>query len=95
MTIERIGAADHLSNIKKPDKLNNVNKEKKSDSIHFSAEAKSKGEIYHATELAKSSADVRSDKVAELKQKINDPSYITDKILEEVADRIIEAFGLG
>ncbi|MFA6508565.1 MAG: flagellar biosynthesis anti-sigma factor FlgM [Treponemataceae bacterium] len=45
-------------------------------------------------ELVSSADDVRADRIAELKQKINDPSYINDKLISDTADRIMTAFGL-
>jgi len=53
-----------------------------------------KGELYQAIELASAAADVRSDRIAELKQRINDPSYLNDTVIKSTADRIMDAFGL-
>jgi negative regulator of flagellin synthesis FlgM len=34
--------------------------------------------------------DIREERIAELREKINDPSYINDRLLGETADRILE-----
>jgi negative regulator of flagellin synthesis FlgM len=64
------------------------------DSISLSQEAVEKGELYRANELVASASDVRLDRIAELKQKINDPSYINETIINATADKIMDAFGL-
>jgi negative regulator of flagellin synthesis FlgM len=64
------------------------------DSIALSAEAKEKSELYQAGALVASASDVRADRIAELKQKIQDPAYINEAILGATADRIMEHFGL-
>lgn len=53
-----------------------------------------KSELYQAIELVSSASDVRTSRIAELKAKINDPSYINDTIIQATADRIMDVFGL-
>jgi negative regulator of flagellin synthesis FlgM len=57
-----------------------------------SAGAKEKAEIYNATEAAMSAADLRMDRIEEVKKKLDDPTYITDKVISELADRLMEVF---
>jgi negative regulator of flagellin synthesis FlgM len=66
----------------------------KTDSISLSSEAVEKAELYRAKEIVAAAPDVRADRVAELKAKINDPSYLNDTIIQGTADKIMEAFGL-
>ena len=94
MTIDRLGPIDPLSKINKTSKTGKAAKPDSRDTINVSDEAKNLGEIYRATELAKASSDVRMDRVEEVRRKLEDPSYIDSKI-EEVADRIMDAFGLS
>jgi negative regulator of flagellin synthesis FlgM len=42
----------------------------------------------------KNSADVREDRIAEIKEKMNNPSYIDNDVLDDVAEKLMEAFGL-
>ena len=94
MTIDRLGPLDPLSKINKSEKAGKAVKPEAKDTISVSDEAKNLGEIYRATELVKSSPDIRMDRVEEVKQKLQDPNYIDSKI-GEVADRIMDAFGLS
>jgi negative regulator of flagellin synthesis FlgM len=92
--IDRIGSIDPIQPGKKAGQNNRVNSQDKADSISLSAEAMEKREIYQAMEMASAASDVRADRVAELRAKINDPSYINDTILNATADKIMEAFAL-
>jgi negative regulator of flagellin synthesis FlgM len=94
MTIDRIGSIDPIQPGKKPGRTGQVSQNAKTDSITLSSEALEKGDLYQAIELVSSAADVRADRIAELKKKINDPSYINDTIIQATADKIIDAFGL-
>jgi negative regulator of flagellin synthesis FlgM len=92
MTIERIGPIDPVQNLKKAGKTAKPKASDSADSISFSAEARSKAEIYNATELAKSAPAVRQERVEEVKRKLQDPSYISDKLIDALADRLMEYF---
>ena len=94
MTIEGLGPVDPISKYNKTDKTSKPKKAEKSDSINVSEEAKNMGEIYKAAENVKSSPDVRQEKIAEIKEKLKDPSYIDDKVIESVADSIMEMFNI-
>ncbi|MFP4563606.1 MAG: flagellar biosynthesis anti-sigma factor FlgM [Spirochaetia bacterium] len=92
MTIEGLGPVDPISKHNKTEKTSRPQKAEKSDSINVSEEAKNMGELYKAAESVKSSPDVRAEKIAEIKEKLKDPSYIDDKVIESVADSIMEMF---
>jgi negative regulator of flagellin synthesis FlgM len=92
MTIEGLGPVDPISKYNKTEKTSRPQKAEKSDSINVSEEAKNMGELYKAAESVKSSPDVRREKIAEIKEKLKDPSYIDDKVIESVADSIMEMF---
>jgi negative regulator of flagellin synthesis FlgM len=94
MTIDRIGSIDPVSPGKKAGRNSQVNPGEKTDSIAFSQEAVEKGDLYHAIELVASAPDIRPERIAELKEKINDPSYLNDALLKATADKILDAFGL-
>jgi negative regulator of flagellin synthesis FlgM len=53
-----------------------------------------KAEIYQVVELIKSSPEIGEDRIAELREKINDPSYINERLVDATADKIMDAFGL-
>jgi negative regulator of flagellin synthesis FlgM len=92
MTIQGIGPSDPISKFNKTDKPEKVAKTGKNDSINVSEEAKSKGEIYTAIEIAKKAEDIRWSKVEEVKRKLQDPNYISNAVIEEVAEKIMENF---
>ena len=91
MTIDRIGSIDSIQPGKKPGRANQVNESPKTDSISISSEAQEKAELYRVKELAAASPEVRAERVAELKEKLNDPSYINDKVINGTADKLIDA----
>jgi negative regulator of flagellin synthesis FlgM len=91
MTIDKIGSIDPLQPGKKPGRTNQVKDTPKSDSISISSEAVEKAELYRAMELAAAAPDVRADRVAELKAKINDPAYLNDQVISATADKLIDA----
>ena len=74
MTIERIGSIDPIQPGKKPGRANQVNESPRADSISISSEAQEKAEILRTQELAAAAPEVRAEKVAELREKINDPA---------------------
>ncbi len=65
-----------------------------SDSISVSAEARELAQEMYLQEVADSTPDVRSDLVAQIKEKIKDPNYINNAILASTADRIMMSYGL-
>lgn len=95
MTIERLGPVDPVSKLNKTENSSKIVKKEKADSINFSDEARNMGEIYKATENVKKAPDVRMDRVEEVKRKLEDPSYINDKVVESVADKVMDVFGLS
>ena len=95
MTIEGLGPIDPVQKYNKQSKVQKAESTAKADDISFSSEAKAMGELYKATEEVKLAADVRMDRVAEVMAKLADPNYIDDKILEGVAEKLMDVFGLS
>jgi negative regulator of flagellin synthesis FlgM len=94
MTVERIGPLDPASNVKKSEKPAKTKTKSDVDSINVSPEARSKSEVFKATEAARSAPDVRIDRIEEVKRKLQDPSYPSQEIIEKVADGILKSFGV-
>jgi negative regulator of flagellin synthesis FlgM len=94
MTVERIGPLDPASNVKKTEKLAKPKAKSDVDSINVSQEARSKAEVLNALSAAKSSPDVRLDRVEEVKRKLQDPNYPSDEMIEKTADGILKSFGI-
>ena len=94
MTIDKLGPIDPVSKFNKTEKVDKPLKNERTDSISFSEEAKSKGEVYKVSEEVKLSPEIRQDRIDEVKKKLQDPSYINDKVVEAVAERVIDLFQL-
>jgi negative regulator of flagellin synthesis FlgM len=94
MTIDRINHVEPIQPGKKTGKTGQVSKDIESDSISLSSEALEKAELYRAMELVSAAEDIRAERVAELKRKLNDPSYINDALIRATANKIAGAFGL-
>ncbi len=92
--IDRLGGIDPLKNVQNTHKAHRMGGASQSDSISVSAEAKELSEVYYALEAAGTAPDVRADRVAEVLEKLKDPSYINKSVVDLVADRIMDAYGL-
>jgi negative regulator of flagellin synthesis FlgM len=90
MTIDRIGSIDPIQPGKKPNRSDSVKGSGNEDIINISPAALEKAELYRIKELAMAAPDIREERIAELREKINDPAYINDRLLGETADRILE-----
>ena len=94
MTVERIGPLDPPSNVKKTEKPPKAKAKSDVDSINVSQEARSKAEVLKALESARTAADVRVDKVQEMKRKLQDPSYPSQEVIEKTAEGVLKSFGI-
>jgi len=90
MTIDRVGQIDPIQPGKRPGRTGQVNESPKSDSISISSEALEKAELLRIQELAASAPDVRMERVAELKEKINDPAYLDERVISATANKLID-----
>ncbi|MCL2129669.1 MAG: flagellar biosynthesis anti-sigma factor FlgM [Treponema sp.] len=91
MTIDRIGYIDPIQPGKKPGKTGQAREINGKDSINISSEAQEKAELYRIKELAMNAPEIRAERVAELKEKINDPAYLNENLIGATADRLIDA----
>jgi len=94
MKINGIGPVDPVSNYSKTSKASRANRDNQSDSISVSDEALKSSVLMRAAEEVRSTPDVRLDRIAEIKAKLEDPNYIDDKVMESVADSIMDVFGV-
>ena len=91
MTIDRIGSVDPIQPEKKPSRANHANGTPNADSISISQQAQEMAELYRTRELVAAAPDTRAERIAELRSRINDPSYINEKVINATADRLINA----
>jgi negative regulator of flagellin synthesis FlgM len=94
MTIDRLGSVDPVSRLNKNEGSSKAVKKGEKDSINISSDAMAMGEVYRLKEQLKATPDVRQEKIDEIKQKLQDPTYIDDKIVESVADKLMDVFGI-
>ncbi len=95
MIINKLGALDALNNVQKPQRTaGNTGVSAGHDSIEISSEARAMAEDLYLSEIAAATPDVRADRVAQVKEKIQDPSYLSADIISSTADGIMESFGL-
>ena len=90
MTIDRIGPIDPIQPGKKPGHTGQVRVTQGADSISISSEAQAKAELLRIQQMAAAAEDVRAERIAELKEKINDPAYINDTIINATANKLID-----
>jgi len=92
MTVNRIGHVEPILSGKKPGRSEQVGGNEKADTITLSAQAKEQAERYQVLELIKAAPELDEARIAELRQKIEDPSYINDRVIKATADNIVSAW---
>lgn len=90
MVIEKIGNINNIAETRKSKPVSTKKEETRTDSVQISSEGKQAAETAKNIQIIKDTPDIRSDKVKEIKQRINDGTYDfnDNKVLEMVADRI-------
>jgi negative regulator of flagellin synthesis FlgM len=94
MTIDRLGPVDPIGRYKNVSRTSKPSYALGKDSIDVSDEAKAKAELLKVAEVVRASPDVREDRIAEVKRRLEDPNYINDSVKGLVADRIMNMFGV-
>jgi len=92
MTVNRIGHVEPIPPGKKPGRSEQVGGNDKADTISVSAEASKQAERYQVLELIKSAPDLEEARIVELRKKIDDPSYLNDRVINATAENIINAW---
>ncbi|MDR3357242.1 MAG: flagellar biosynthesis anti-sigma factor FlgM [Spirochaetaceae bacterium] len=91
MTIGRTGPIETTRPLNERGRVNAAGKAAKPDvTVSISKEAFKKADWLNAIELVSAAPDVRTDRVAELKSKINDPAYINEILLNGTVDKVID-----
>ena len=92
MTVNRIGHVEPIPSGKKPGRSEQVGGNDRTDSINLSSDAMKKAEMYQVVELIKAAPEMDDSRIAELRQRIEDPSYINEKVVGATADKILNAW---
>ncbi len=90
MTIDRLNSIDPIRDPQKAAQSGRTPRPARGDSVAISSDAAEKAELYTAVEIAKAAPDLRTDRIAELKAKIDDPAYLNDAVISLTADRILD-----
>jgi negative regulator of flagellin synthesis FlgM len=94
MTIDRMGPVDPIKNLNKTDPLKKTADAVRPDSIEVSSEAKAQAEVFAAREAVRSAPEIREDRVAEMRLKLQNPNYFDQTVLDGTAENIMRSFGL-
>ncbi len=95
MSIDKIGGINPLNNVQNARRTNETAKtDFGSDSISVSKEAKEAAEVYYMNQVAAETPDVRADRIAEVKAKLQNPDYLNSSVIASAADKLMESFGL-
>ncbi|MCL1994546.1 MAG: flagellar biosynthesis anti-sigma factor FlgM [Spirochaetes bacterium] len=92
MTISKIDQLEPIQPGKKAERNNPVTGIYTADSINLSSEALQRAEAHQIIELVKAVPEMSEIRIAELRQKINDPAYINEGVINITAERILSAF---
>lgn len=90
--VNNVTQLNNVQNIRKTDNSAKVKAE--SDSISVSKEAVEMAEAYYMDKVAAYTPDVRADRIAEVKAKIKDPSYLSNAIIQSTAEKLMTSYGL-
>ena len=90
--VNNVTQLNNVQNISKTDNSAKVKAE--SDSISVSKEAVEMAEAYYMDKVAADTPDVRADRIAEVKAKIKDPSYLSNAIIQSTAEKLMTSYGL-
>ena len=94
MAIDRLGPVDPISPYNRTGKASKVDRKQAADSVDVSQEARRQAAIQQIADAVRQSPDVRMDRVEEVKAKLLDPNYIDDLVVGDVADKLLDAFGV-
>jgi negative regulator of flagellin synthesis FlgM len=92
MTVDRIGHIEPLQPGKKPGRVESAQNADRFDSINLSPEALAKAEKYQIVELIKASQELDETQIVRLREQINDPSYLNEKVISATADKIVDSW---
>jgi len=92
MTVKPVGPVEPIPPGKRPGRSEQVGGNSKADSINLSSQAMEQAERYQVLELIKAAPELDEARIAELREKINDPAYINDRVLNATADNLVNAW---
>lgn len=94
MTIDRLNGLEPIKSVDQVRKAPKTKTSSVADTVSVSREARRLSDANIALEAVRKAPDVREEKVAEVKKKFEDPSYINNALLGLVAEKIMDDYGL-
>ena len=92
MVVNKIGHVEPVSPGKRPGRNEQVGGSSRADTISISDDAVRKAEIYQVVELIKSAPELDEARIVELRQKIDDPAYLNERVINATANNILNAW---
>jgi len=92
MTVDRIGHVEPISPGKRTGRNERLGGNEKADTISLSTQAMEQAEKYQIIELIKAAPDLDEARIMELRQKLDDPSYLNEKVLRATADNMLNGW---
>jgi len=90
--VNNVTQVNNVQNLRKSENTGKIAQE--SDSISVSREAVEKAEAYYLDKVAAETPDVRADRIAEVKAKLKDPSYLSNAVIQSAAENFLTSMGL-
>lgn len=90
--VNSINPLNNVQNLRKTETAASV--KSSSDTVSLSPEAEKMAEMYYLDKIAQETPDVRADRVAEVKEKIKDPNYLSDSVIKSAAENFLSALGI-
>ena len=90
--VNGINPLNNVQNLRKTETAASV--KSSSDTVSLSPEAEKMAEMYYLDKIAQETPDVRADRVAEVKEKIKDPNYLSDSVIKSAAENFLSALGI-
>lgn len=95
MEIRGINGIGNVNN-DRVNKTNNVSRSTGlgSDNVEISDEAKKLSELAQFQKIVEASPDIREDRIAEVKARLESGAYDNDEVMMAVADKLMKVLGL-
>lgn len=91
MGIDKIGSVNNYNDYAKVNAASKIKKSEAVDSVAISSQASELSETKRVLDMVNEAPDVRADKVAALKARINDPDYINENVINALADKLLDS----
>jgi negative regulator of flagellin synthesis FlgM len=64
----------------------------RSDTINLSEDAVRRAEVYQVVELIKSAQELTEAQIDEIRQRVDNPAYLNERVINATADNILSAW---